>query len=123
MRLLVLACLALSLWGQRKPEVELVGLKAHRIEEGKLVVEGRVRVTGGRPIHGITVVFDFLSSDNDPLTTLKTQVDDEVVTPGQESAFHAETPNPPGAIKCKVRVLNGAQKELRAGNTGPYIIE
>ena len=125
MRLLALVFLvfALSAWGQKKPEVEVVEVKAHRIEEGKLTVDGRVRVTGEKPVQHLTVVFDFLSADNDPLTTLKAEVDDDPVNPGEESSFHSVTMNPPGAVKIKVRILSGGEKQLRAANTGPFIIE
>ena len=123
MRLLVLLVLSLSLWAQRKPTVELVGVRAHRVGDGKIAVDGRARANADKAIHGLTVVFDFLSADGALLTSLKTQVDDDVVAPGQESAFHGETPTPPGAVKYKLHVFNSADKELRASNTGPFVIE
>lgn len=123
MRLFLLAVLALSLWGQKKADVDFLEVKAHRIEEGRITVDGRIRVTGEKPVRGLTVVFDFLSPDNAPLTSLKTQVDDDVVGPGEESSFHAVTMNPPGAVKYKLRVFNSNQRQLRAANIGPYVIE
>ena len=123
MRLLVLLFLALSLWGQKKPEVEMLDIKGRRIEEGKVAVDGRVRVSAEKAIHKLTVVFDFFSADDAPLTSLKAEVDDDVVEPGEESSFHAVTMNPPGAVKFKLRAFNSADKQLRAANIGPYIIE
>ena len=123
MRVFILVCLALSLWGQKKADVETVEVKVRRIEDGKITADGRVRVTGSKPVRGLTVVFDFLSSDDAPLASLKTEVDDEVVNPGEESGFHTVTPNPPGAIKYKLRVFDSAERQLRMANTGPFVIE
>jgi hypothetical protein len=123
MKFLILFLVALTVLAARTPEVQIVDVKVRRVEEGRVAVDGHVRVTGEKAVHGLTVVFDFLSADDAPLTTLKTEVDDDPVNAGEESSFHAVTMNPPGAVKYKLRVFNSDDKQLRAGNTGPFIIE
>ena len=108
---------------QRKPEVELLEVKARRLEDGGIVVDGRVRAAMSKPIKGLSMAFDFLSADNDPLTTQNVTVEDEVLKPGQETAFHAEARNPPGAIRFRVRAIDGSGKELRISNKGPFPVE
>jgi len=127
--LLVVTCLvslcALSANQRQKgktPDVTVVEAKAHRVEE-KVTVDGKVKVTAERPLHGLVLAFDFLDHDNAVLTTEKAQLSEDVLPPGEVPTFHAATLNPPGSIKFKVRAYDGSDRELRIAGAGPFIIE
>jgi hypothetical protein len=127
MRLILAACLGLTLCAvaaaQRKPDVQVLECHARRVEEGRVSVDARVKVTSGKPLKGLVIFFDFLSSEGDPLISSKVEADEDELRPGDESSFHAATINPPGAIRFKVHAQDGAGRDLRIGNAGPYTIE
>ncbi|SPE25633.1 conserved exported hypothetical protein [Candidatus Sulfopaludibacter sp. SbA3] len=107
---------------KKLPDVQVLEAKARRIED-KVSVDGKVRVNSEKPLRGLVLVFDFLDHDNSILTSEKDQVSEDALASGDTPAFHAETLNPPGSIKFKLRAFDGSEKELRIGNGGPFIIE
>jgi hypothetical protein len=117
--LLLLAC-AMAL-AQKKHDVEILEAKAKRVEEGRLSMDGRISVT--KPIKGLTLTFDFLTSDGEVLSSQKTAVEDDALRRGDESSFHAETDNPPGSVRFKIRAFDGEGRQLRVGNDGPFVID
>jgi hypothetical protein len=127
MRFLATVCAVFCFCGfalaQRRPDVQVVEAKARRVEEGRIAVDGRVKVTGEKPVKGLVIVFDFLSTEGETLTSQKVQVEDGVVDRGEESTFHAATLNPPGAVRFRLRAFDAADRELRLGNNGPFTIE
>jgi len=119
----LLLCLFTLAAAQRRPEVQVLEARARRVEEGKIAVDGRVKVTGEKPVKGLVIVFDFLSTEGETLTSQKIQVEDDVLDRGEESSFHAATLNPPGSVRFRLRAYDSADRELRLGNSGPYTIE
>jgi len=117
--LLLLAC-AMAL-AQKGRDVEVLEAKARRVEEGRLSIDGRVRA--GKPLKGLTLTFDFLTSDGELLSSQKTAVEDDALKRGDESSFHAETENPPGSVRFKIRAFDGDGRQLRVGNDGPFVID
>lgn len=108
--------------GKKPPDVQVIEAKARRTED-KIALDGKIRVTGEKPLKGLVLAFDFLSSSGEVLTTQKEEVSDEVLNRGDEPAFHAETMNPPGAIKFRIRFFDTGERELREANAGPFTIE
>ena len=106
----------------RKTDVEVLEAKCRR-GENTLALDGKVRVTAERGLKSLTLVFDFIADSGDVLTTQTTEVSDEALSKGEEPAFHVETNNPPGAIKYRIRAFDIADRELRVGNSGPFVIE
>ncbi|MGA2274686.1 MAG: hypothetical protein ABSH00_14110 [Bryobacteraceae bacterium] len=117
--LLLLAC-AMAL-AQKRHDVEVVEAKARRVEEGRLSIDGRVSVT--KPVKGLTLTFDFLTSDGELLSSQKTAVEDDELKRGEESSFHAETDNPPGSVRFKIRAFDSSGRQLGVGNDGPFVID
>jgi hypothetical protein len=119
--------LLLSLCGMTlaatKPEVQVLEVRAQRVESEKIAVDGSVKNTSGKLMKGLIVIFDFLSSENATLTSQRIQMADDVLTKGQASSFHAETLNPPGAVRYRLRAFDNVDHELRIGNAGPFPIE
>ena len=125
MRYLAAASLLLLVCGialaQKKHDVEILEAKARRVEEGRLSIDGRVRA--GKPLKGLTLTFDFLTSDGELLSSQRAAVEDDSIDRGDESSFHAETENPPGSVRFKIRAFDGDGRQLRVGNDGPFVID
>jgi hypothetical protein len=107
---------------QKKADVQIVETKVLR-DAGKITVDGKVKVAAEKPLHGLVIVFDFRSPEKEVVTSQKTVVDQEPMTPGQEGAFHNEMVDAPRAVNYTVRAFDSHEKELRVANPGPYIIE
>ena len=119
--LLLLSCsLVLA---QKRHDVEIVEAKARRVEEGRLSVDGRVHITGAKSVKGLALTFDFLTSDDELLSSEKVSVEDDVLYRDEEAPFHAETNNPPGSVRFKIRAFDGSGRQLRVGNDGPFVID
>src|SRR5579872_3462071 len=102
---LLLAIVVLSLSGADKkkkpPEVTVVECKARR-DNGKITFDGKVRATGEKTIRGLVLLVDFLSTDNELLTTLNAPVEEEELETGKESSFHFDSDEPPRAIRYRL---------------------
>jgi hypothetical protein len=107
---------------QKKSDVTLADVKANRLEE-KMTIDGKARVTSDKPVKGLVLVFDFLSADKEVLTTQKVLVAEETLKPGDDQAFHVDSRFPVGSVRFRIRVFDNAEKELRVGNSGPFVIE
>jgi hypothetical protein len=116
--LLLSGTLALA---QKTHDVEVLESKAKRVEEGRLSIDGRVRV--GKALKGLTLTFDFYTSDGELLSSQRAAVEDDTLKRGEESAFHAETENPPGSVRFKIRAYDGSGRQLGVGNEGPFVID
>jgi hypothetical protein len=121
---LVLVSLASSAPQKTKkaPDVQVVETRARR-EEGKITVDGKVKVTGEKPLHGLVVVFDFRSPEKEIITTQKTTVDEDTLETGSEGSYHVEMADAARAVTYTVRAFDLHEKELRVENTGPFSIE
>ncbi len=107
---------------KKPPDIQILEAKVRRMEQ-KIALDGSLRVTGEKPVRGLVIFFDFLSAEDQPLTSQRTGIDEEILAPGEEAAFHAETAAPPGAVKCRIRVFAEHDRVLRVANSGPFIIE
>jgi hypothetical protein len=124
---LVLLCVAGLSGADKKPKpkpavVELQGLKI--VIEGKqLNIDGTVHNRGERTIEKLVLSFHFFDSDHQPVSTLKMDVDDETIDPGEDAEIHAAAHEPPRAISVEVTAADRGEKELKIINPGPYQIE
>jgi len=117
------AVLALAQQKPRKPaDVQVLETKARR-EESKITVDGKVRVTGEKPLRGLVIVFDFRSPERKVVTAQKTTVDEEVLENGREGSYHVEMADAARAVTYTIRAFDFHDKELRVENTGPFPIE
>jgi hypothetical protein len=125
--IVALAVLSLSVLGsgqkQKKAgDVTILEAKARRAE-GKILVDGRIRITAQKALHGVVVIFDFISQENGVMATEKTVVEEDLAEPGQERAYHAETSDPVRAVRYRIRTFDSGDRELRTDNSGPFTIE
>jgi hypothetical protein len=107
----------------KKPaDAEIVEAKVIR-EPTRITVDGKVRVTGEKPLHGLVLYFDFRSPEKEVVTTQKAVITEETVEAGYEGAFHSEMADAARAVRYTVRAFDIHEKELRLANTGPFPIE
>lgn len=123
---LALTLLSLTAPAQQKPkkpaDVRVLETRARR-EEGKINVDGKVKVTGEKPLRGLVVVFDFRSPEKQVVTTQKTTVDEDLLENGREGAYHVEMVDAARAVTYTMRAFDIHDRELRLENMGPFSIE
>jgi len=122
---LLVACslLAFSPQKSKKPgDVELFDTKVAR-DNGKISVDGKVRVTAEKGVRGLVIVFDFRSPEKEVVTSQKTVINEQTIESGHEGAFHNEMVDAPRAVNYTVRAFDFHEKELRVSNPGPFIVE
>ena len=107
----------------KKPaDVQILETRAIR-EPTRITVDGKVRVTGDKPLHGLVIVFDFRSPEKEVVTTQKAVIDEDVLEAGREGVYHSEMADAARAVKYTIRAFDMHEKELRVGNAGPFPIE
>jgi hypothetical protein len=107
---------------KKPPDLEVLEAFAHR-GESKVSVAGRVRNSGEKPIKELTLLFDFQSPGKQVVATERGAIDEEVLQPGQEAAFHMEANAPPGSVAFQINAADGAGRDLRVAKAGPFPIE
>ena len=122
---LVLSLVVASVAADKKkkpPDLEILEASAHR-GEIKISVDGRVRNTGEKPIKELTLLFHFHAPGKQVIATEKGTIDEQVLEPGQEAAFHMEANTPPRAVSFLIGAADGSGRELRVAKPGPFPIE
>jgi hypothetical protein len=107
----------------KTPEVSVIQMAAHRTDD-LIVVDGKFKNIGEKPIRRLLYILDFLDTDGKQvLTTQKSEIDDEVLDPGAEAEVHGQMNSPAGAVSFVVRFEEASGRVLRTGKAGPYPIE
>ena len=107
---------------QKKADVQILETKAVR-GITNITVDGRVKVTGEKALHGLVIVFDFRSPEKEVVTSQKAIIDEDILETGKEGAFHSEMADSARAVRYTVRAFDMHEKELRVANPGPYPVE
>jgi hypothetical protein len=108
---------------QKKPaDVEVLESKARR-EDARITLDGKVRVTGEKPLKGLVIIFDFRSPEKEVVTTQKTVIDEDTLESGREGVYHVEMADAARAVRYTVRAFDFHDRELRVSNPGPFPIE
>jgi hypothetical protein len=122
----LLAITLIAASAQQKPkkpaDVQILETKAVR-ETTRITVDGKVRVTADKPLHGLVIVFDFRSPEKEVVTTQKAIIDEDVLEAGHEGVFHSEMADAARAVKYTIRAFDMHEKELRIANAGPFPVE
>ena len=121
--LLAMLAMAAPAQKQKKPaNVTVLDAKGHRTED-KVMLDGKVRVTDEKGLKGLVLEFSFLSASGDVLTSERANLSDDTLGKDEEPSFHAETLNPPGSIRFRIKAFDSADRELSIANGGPFTIE
>lgn len=108
--------------GKKPADVQILETKAVR-DGTKIKVDGKVRVTGEKPLHGLVIVFDFRSPEKEVVTSQKAVIDEETMETGREGVFRSEMADSARAVRYTLRAFDMHEKELRVANPGPYPVE
>jgi hypothetical protein len=125
----MLAVLAsLFCWGaqdQRKPKAgaELTVELAATRDTSKVLLDGKVRNTGGAPARNLLLIFKFVAPDNKVVATRQANLEARSLEPGEDGPFSLETEFPPRAVSVLVEIQNKGGIELTVRNRGPFPID
>src|ERR1017187_2896176 len=129
MRVSTIALLWLALFAPTAPhkdgkpaDVRILETKAVR-EGDKISVDGKVRVTGEKPLRGLGIIFDFPSPEKEVVTSQRAIIAEDTLETGREGVFHSEMADSARAVRYTVRAFDMHEKELRLANPGPYPVE
>jgi hypothetical protein len=126
LRTVLALALAVGMVGAEKkhkpPDVQILEASAHR-GESDISVDGRLRNSGEKPIKELTLLFDFMAPGRQVITTQKGTIDEAVLDPGKEAAFHMELNAPPGSVEFQINAQDGSGRDLRVAKPGPFTIE
>jgi hypothetical protein len=86
-------------------------------------IDGRVKNTSERPIRKLIVIFEVLDPSNNVLTKQQGPIEEPVLEPGEEGAFHVQIAWHARGHSFRVSFEDGSGRDLRAENTGPFPIE
>src|ERR1039457_1922017 len=118
MRVLTIALLCLSSFAataqqkaKKAADVQILETKAVR-ELTKISVDGKIRVIGDKPLHGLVIIFDFRSPEKEVVTSQKAVIDEDNLEAGHEGVFHSEMPDSARAVRYTVRAFDIHEKEL-----------
>ena len=107
---------------KKPPDVQIMEASAHR-GESKVSLDGRLRNSGEKPIKALMLLFDFMAPGRQVVTTQKAPIDEELLEPGKEAAFHMELNAPPRSVEFQINAADGSGRELRVAGAGPFPIE
>ena len=120
---IVLLLLSLLATGAPKPaDVKILETKAVR-EPTRITMDGKIRVTGDKPLRGVVIFFDFRSPEKEVVTSQKTVITEDTVDAGYEGVYHSEMADAARAVKYTIRAFDMHEKELRVENVGPFPVE
>ncbi len=106
---------------KKPPDVQILDVKVRR-DMDRVTVDARVRAIGEKPLHGLTLAFDFLASGKSVMSTKRAEVDEDTLKPGDEASIHAEAEYPTKSVEYRVRAFQVGDRELMVANPGPYPI-
>ncbi len=114
-------------WPQKKKELKEAEIEvidpAVRHEEGRITVDGKLKNTGEKPARKLFVFYEVLDSDRNVLTRQKGGIDEPELEPGDEAEIHAQMHFHARAVQVRLTFEDGAGRELRGINAGPFTIE
>ncbi len=123
--LAALATLCVAAAQKRKPAppaVQILEVAAHRSER-LITIDGKVRNVGGRPLKGLELILDFMTSEGQVITRQRGAIEAEWLDPGEEAEFRWQMRDHARAVSFQVRAVDGMKNELPVKNAGPHYID
>ena len=106
----------------RKADIQVVRLASTR-QEGRITYEGAVKISGQRPITGLTLQLEFFESRRVLLSQQKIQIDETTLAPGDEKPFSIQGSDVPRAVSFRVQASDGSGRDLTVAGEGPYPLD
>lgn len=123
--LLLFASLLFAAQQQRKrlpPEVEILHLTAYR-SEGRIDLDGRVKVAGETDLQGLVLLVHLMTSDDKVILSGHGEVSEELLEVGQEHSFHFKVLDQARAVRLRIDARDGRNRHVAVSEPGPYPIE
>ena len=117
--LLLLGSLLCAPGQKSKFELEVVTAEVHR-ENDQIAVDGTLKNIGEKPLEGVQVIIDFLSSDKRTVTKRKGLLDTPLLAAGEEASFRFAMADDPRAVLVRIEAADRNSFELRVSNSGPF---
>lgn len=92
--------------------------------DGEVVtLDGTVKNTSSKVIHGMTLHIEFYAPNRQSLTVQSGPVEAAFVEPGDTTEFRLQVRYPARAVELKVEARDRDQRDLTVDKNGPYRIE
>jgi len=118
-----LLCTAADKKRKIKPAVvELQELKVS-LAGSQVNIDGTVHNSGERAIEKLVLSFTFFDTAHEPVSTLKMDVDEQTIEPGDDAEIHAAAHEPARSVSVEVTAADRGERDLKVINPGPYQIE
>lgn len=88
-----------------------------------VTLDGVIRNTSMRRIHGMTLHFEFLAPNSESLTIMNGPVESAFVEAGDETEFKLQVRYPTRAVELKMEARDKEDRDLNLQKNGPYPIE
>ncbi|MFN0103069.1 MAG: hypothetical protein ACKV2U_13385 [Bryobacteraceae bacterium] len=88
-----------------------------------VLLDGTVKNLGLKPIHGMTLHFEFFAPNKESLTIQSGPVDAAFIEPGDEAEFRLQVKYPTRAIELKIEARDKDHRDLNLDKNGPYRID
>ena len=110
--------------GKRKPQYAMQVLETSaRRGVDMIAMDGRVRNIGEKPVKGLVILFDFLGTDGQVVTTQRFEVDQDIVEPGQDATFRGKLMDPVRAVRYRMNATDSLGRDFKVSNPGPFVID
>lgn len=104
------------------PEALLEKIEVRR--EGDVVLlDGVIKNTGAKPIHGMKLQFHFYAPNNESLTVMSGPVESAFVEPQDTAEFHLQVKYPSRAVELKIEAEDKDHREIVVEKNGPFPID
>ena len=106
----------------KPPDLEIIELKFRR-DDKVISVDGRVRNVSAKPMKGILLFIELLESDQKMISRLTAEVTKDLVAPGEDASFEAQTKDLARAVGARVDAEDVDGRYFKIDKPGPYQIE
>lgn len=106
----------------KPPDLELVDVAASR-DGGTIIVDGRIRNSGAKPLEKVVIIFDFFAPNRKPMVSKKGPVEADLLAPGDETEFKLAMPDPGQLVSVEIQAVDRRERDLRLDRSGPFSID
>lgn len=106
----------------KAPDAVIEKIEVRR-EGDTVLLDGTVKNTGIKPIHGMTLHFEFFAPNRESLTIQNGPVEAAFIEPGDETEFRLQVKYPTRAVELKIEARDRDQRDLTLEKNGPYRID
>ena len=104
------------------PNVLIEKIEVRR--EGDVVLlDGGIKNTSIKAIHGVTLHFEFFAPNQESLTVMNGPVDSAFIEPDDSAEFKLQVRYPTRAVELKTEARDKDQRELNVEKNGPYRLD